>query len=201
MTPRRKKALIIVDVQNDFLPNPGSSLGVPGGHQAIPAIEEIAARDDIDALVFTSDWHPANHVSFAEGAPMYEDGSWPPHCVQGTHGAEFDEPMMDRLGELRKTSVVVRKGFEPDKEAYSGFDGAIQTGEGPTDLSQWLKEQRVKEVVVVGLALDYCVKATALDARNTGLITTVPLEATRPVDSITGQRAVAELVSNKVVVV
>jgi nicotinamidase/pyrazinamidase len=118
----RNKALILVDVQNDFLP--GGALGVPDGHLATPLLWEL--MEDVDVLVFTRDWHPADHSSFSSD-PEYRDGSWPPHCIRGTTGALFDDMTFERGLDTQKPLLVVNKGQVKEKEAYSGFDprGAV----------------------------------------------------------------------------
>jgi nicotinamidase/pyrazinamidase len=167
------EALIIVDVQNDFCP--GGALAVEGGDEIVPVINEMAREAPF--VVATRDWHPAAHSSFAE-----RGGQWPVHCVQGTEGAEL-HPELDE----RAIDLVVDKGQEVDEPGYSGFEG--------TSLEQALSDQGISRVDIVGLALDYCVKATALDARKAGLDVTVHRAATRAVNVEPGddERAVAEL--------
>jgi nicotinamidase/pyrazinamidase len=166
-------ALIIVDVQNDF--TPGGALGVPDGDAVIPAVNALAA--DSEFVVATRDWHPADHGSFAE-----QGGSWPVHCVAESEGAQL-APGVDR----KLIDVVVDKGQSRDAEGYSGFEH--------TGLEELLRSRDVDTVHVAGLALDYCVRATALDARRAGFDVVVHLSATRPVDVKPGdgERAVAEL--------
>lgn len=158
-----RAALIVVDVQNDFCP--GGALAVPEGDQVVPVVNALArafARRG-RPVVATQDWHPADHVSFRE-----RGGPWPPHCVQGTPGADLHP-------ELRREPIthVVRKAYRPDQEAYSGFQG--------TGLAELLRGLGVEEVYVCGLATDYCVNATALDAARAGFRTAVVEDATRPV--------------------
>lgn len=166
-------ALIVVDVQNDFLP--GGALAVPDGDAVIAPVNALAA--DADFVVATRDWHPPDHGSFAA-----EGGVWPVHCVAGSAGAQL-APGIDR----ENIDVVVDKGTAPDREGYSGFEH--------TQLERLLRERGVETVHVVGLALDYCVRATALDARRAGFDVIVHLSATRPVDVAPGdgERGVAEL--------
>jgi nicotinamidase/pyrazinamidase len=143
-------ALIIVDVQNDFCP--GGALPVPEGDQVVPVLNDyITLFRKANAGIFaTRDWHPPNHVSFkAHG------GRWPPHCVQNTEGAKFHTNL-----ELPSDTTIVSKAMNPLKEAYSGFDG--------TDLASKLRTQGATRVFVGGLATDYCVKHTVLDARKLG---------------------------------
>jgi nicotinamidase/pyrazinamidase len=167
------QALIVVDVQNDFCP--GGALAVPDGDAVVDAINRIASEASF--VVATRDWHPADHGSFAA-----KGGPWPVHCVQGTAGAEL-HPGVDR----RQIDLVVDKGQVSDHEGYSGFEG--------TELERLLRERGVDTVDVAGLALDYCVKATALDARRAGFGVTVHQGATRAVEVSPGdgERAVAEL--------
>lgn len=191
-------ALIIVDFQNDFLP--GGALGVPDGGYAAPLLWKL--MDEVDVIVFTRDWHPADHCSFSK-YPEYRDGSWPAHCVQGTEGAEFDSPTFDYAMDTGKPTLLVNKGDNKDKEAYSGFQGKVVDVIGSPlqravlidkSLAQALYDCDVRKILVGGLALDYCVKATALDARSHCGDTTVYLNATRPVAYLTGAQAVEELV-------
>lgn len=166
-------ALIVVDVQNDF--TPGGALAVPEGDHVVAHVNELAR--DAPFVVATRDWHPPDHGSFTR-----RGGGWPDHCVQNTEGAEL-HPDLDRAA----IDLVLDKGQDPGTEGYSGFDG--------TDLEDELLRRGARDVHVAGLALDYCVKATALDARRAGFDVTVHREATRPVDVRPGdgERAVAEL--------
>ena len=143
-------ALIVVDVQNDFCP--GGALAVEEGHRVVPPINHVMPL--FEHVVFTRDWHPENHCSFAD-PPEFTDGSWPPHCVADSPGAEFH-------GDLHVPSdaVIINKAADPDKEAYSGFDG--------TDLVQQLRGRKVDRLFVCGLATDYCVKSTAVDGVDNG---------------------------------
>ena len=156
------RALIVVDFQNDF--TPGGALGVDGGDAIAPRINELAASGDYDLVVATRDWHPPAHGSFAQ-----QGGPWPPHCVQGTPGAEL-HGALDRS----RIDVVVDKGQDPGTEGYSGFEA--------TELESLLRERGIEEVTVVGLATDYCVKNTALDALRAGFAVHVDPEAVRPVE-------------------
>jgi NAD+ synthetase len=165
--------LIVVDVQNDFCP--GGALGVAGGDRLAPAI--AAAAEAAGTVVATRDLHPAGHVSFAE-----RGGTWPAHCVAGTPGAEL-HPSVSGI----RFDRVQDKGTDPEREAYSGFDG--------TDLADYLRDRGVKRVLVTGLATDYCVRATALDAIREGFETTVLTDAVAAVDVEPGDgaRALAEV--------
>ncbi|GAB6876688.1 bifunctional nicotinamidase/pyrazinamidase [Thermaerobacter litoralis] len=180
-------ALVVVDVQNDFCP--GGALAVPAGDQVVAPLNRwIAAfRAAGRTVVYTQDWHPQDHVSFrARGGP------WPVHCVQGTPGAAFHPA-------LRVEGTVFRKGFDPDREAYSGFDGALAEGERDVrpevTLADWLRERGVRHLYVGGLATDYCVRATVLDGLREGFQVTVLVPAVRAVDVTPGdgQRALAEM--------
>lgn len=170
-------ALIIVDVQNDFCP--GGSLAVPRGDEIVPVINKLIQqfREKDQLIVATRDWHPEKHCSFQS-----QGGLWPPHCVQGTAGAEFHHGL-----KLGNQVLVISKGTQPDQEAYSGFEG--------TDLEGKLQKTGVGRLYVCGLATDYCVKATALDARKAGFETVVVTDAIRGVDVKEGDatRALKEL--------
>jgi len=179
-------ALIVVDVQNDFCP--GGALAVPDGDQVVPVLNRWIRRFQEAGLpvVYTQDWHPPDHISFAE-----RGGPWPPHCVQNTPGAQFHP-------DLVVEGAVFQKGFESDKEAYSGFAGYLKNGEtaaGRKGLAEWLKEQGVRRVFVGGLATDYCVRATTLDALAAGFAAMVIAAGSRPVDVQPGDgdRALAEM--------
>ena len=169
------RALIIVDFQNDF--TPGGALAVPQGDEIAPRINELAGSGGFDLVVATRDQHPPGHSSFAE-----QGGPWPPHCIAGTEGAEF-HPALDQ----ERIDVVVDKGQDMATDGYSGFDG--------TRLEDLLRERGVDEVTVVGLATDYCVRHTGLDALRAGFRVVVDGSATRGVDVDEGdsERALDEL--------
>jgi nicotinamidase/pyrazinamidase len=156
------EALIIVDFQNDF--TPGGALAVTDGHRIAGRVNELAADPRFELVVATRDWHPANHGSFEE-----QGGPWPVHCVQGTEGAEL-HPALDQS----RVDVIVDKGTDPETEGYSGFEG--------TTLGVLLRERGIDRVTLVGLATDYCVKNTALDALREGLDVTVDSAGVRGVD-------------------
>ena len=159
-----KDALLVVDVQNDFCP--GGALAVNEGDQVVPVINRLLPR--FQTRVFTRDWHPANHCSFSDD-PRMKDGSWPVHCVAGTEGAAF-HPDLDVPQDAR----IVNKATTAGAEAYSGFDG--------TGLAHDLRDRGIDRVVVTGLATDYCVKNTVLDALKHGFETFVVADAIRGVD-------------------
>jgi nicotinamidase/pyrazinamidase len=166
-------ALIIVDVQNDFCP--GGALAVPRGDEVVPVINRLLERHWLS--VATKDWHPAGHCSFES-----RGGPWPPHCVEGTAGAEL-HPKLDAT----KIRLVITKGSHPDRDAYSGFQG--------TELAKILRGKGVNRVVVCGIATDYCVRATAHDALQEGFEVLVLEDAIRGVEVQPGdsQRALDEL--------
>lgn len=182
-------ALIVVDVQGDFLP--GGSLAVPDGDQVIDPI--IEASKHAQVVVFTRDFHPPDHLSFAD-EPKFVDMSWPPHCVQGTEGVAIH----GKLERAFPDALVFSKGITNEKDQYSGFEGV---NFNDTYLDDFLQQQGVTHNLVVGLALDYCVRATALDSISLGYDTTVVADATRPVTSVTGTMATAEMADQGVVFV
>ncbi len=165
--------LIIVDMQNDFCS--GGALEVPDGDAVIDPINELAAQ--MPFVAATRDGHPPDHHSFAD-----QGGPWPVHCVRGTPGAEL-HPRIDRS----QIDVVVDAGREPDQEGYSGFE--------ETELEQQLRDHDVDTVHVAGLALDYCVRATALEAKRLGFRVILHEDATRAVnvEEGDGERALREL--------
>jgi nicotinamidase/pyrazinamidase len=169
------RALIIVDFQNDF--TPGGALPVPDGDAIAAQLNALAASGDYDLVVATRDWHPAEHSSFAANG-----GPWPVHCVQGSEGAEL-HPALDRS----PLDVIVDKGRSVETDGYSGFAG--------TDLESLLRERGITQVTVTGLATDYCVKNTALDALRAGFQVTVDTTAVRGVEIEPGdsERALAEV--------
>lgn len=187
------KALLIVDVQNDFLP--GGNLAVPQGDEVIPVIN--ALQPGFDLVVATQDWHPDGHLSFAsahsgkkpfEVTDLYglEQVLWPDHCVQGSPGAEFASTL-----EKNKIAAIFRKGMHPEVDSYSGF---FDNGKRyATGLSSYLREMEVKEVYVCGLAADYCVYFTAKDARNSGFETYYITDATRYIAEETYEKAISDL--------
>ena len=169
------RALLIIDFQNDF--TEGGALAVPDGDGIAPRVNELIESGDFDLVVATRDWHPPDHGSFvAQGGP------WPPHCVQGSHGAGL-HPSLER----EKVDVVIDAGYEPALEGYSGFE--------ETDLDAVLRRHDVDDVTVVGLATDYCVRHTALDALRRGFGVTIDRAGIRGIDVEEGdsERALDEL--------
>jgi nicotinamidase/pyrazinamidase len=191
------QALILVDIQNDFLP--GGALAVPKGDEIIPVVNRFQIRFPL--VVATQDWHPPNHGSFAANHPgrkVFEEIElnglpqtlWPVHCVQNTPSAEL-APGLDRS----KVAKIFQKGTDPGIDSYSGFfDNGHRRATGMAD---WLKAKGVTEVSVCGLATDYCVKFTALDAVSAGFRTRVLESASRGVNLRPGdvERALEEMKS------
>jgi len=185
------KALIIVDLQNDFLP--GGALPVPQGNEVIPLANELQRHFRL--VVATKDWHPPNHGSFAANHPGKKPGDritldgieqilWPVHCVQNTHGAEF-APAFD----TSRIAHVFHKGIERNIDSYSTFfDNAHRRHTG---LAHYLEKRRIKDIYLMGLALDYCVKYSALDGRQLGLNAHVILDGCRGIDLEPGDIACA----------
>ena len=169
------EALLIIDFQNDF--TPGGALAVPHGDALTRRINALASSGAYGLVIATRDWHPAEHGSFDT-----RGGTWPVHCVAGTLGAEL-HPALDRAG----IDLVLDKGQDPDTEGYSAFDG--------TGLTELLRERGVDAVAIVGLATDYCVRHTALDALAAGFTVTVHSDAVAGVDVTAGdsEHALAEL--------
>lgn len=172
-----RDALIVVDVQNDFCP--GGSLAVPGGDEVIPVINSIVPF--FGRWIYTRDWHPADHVSFSD-QPEYRDGSWPPHCVQGTPGSDWCRAL-----NMPMNAILVTKGDDPAREAYSGF--RVER----LDLAAFLHGHDVQRVFITGLATDYCVRRTALDALAAGFTVYVVEDAVRGVSPEGAARALEEL--------
>jgi nicotinamidase/pyrazinamidase len=180
--PGPDTALIVVDVQNGFLP--GGSLAVKDGDQVIPVINRIAA--EFQNVVMTQDWHTPRHVSFAsshEGKKPFEvirlpygdQVLWPDHCVQGTDGASIARDV-----NIPQAALIIRKGYHNDIDSYSAFVEADK--ETRTGLAGYLKERKIDTVFVTGLATDFCVAWTAMDARKAGLNVYVVEDACRGID-------------------
>jgi nicotinamidase/pyrazinamidase len=178
-------ALLLIDVQNDFA-DPAGSLAVAGGADIIPELNRqvAAARESGSLVVYTQDWHPASTAHFAR-----DGGVWPVHCVMGTWGAELHPA-------LTVDGPSIRKG-SGGEDGYSGFSVRDPTSgrQSKTELDRLLRDARVERVVIGGLATDYCVKATALDALRLGYRVLVLVDGVRPVDLAPGdgERALAEM--------
>jgi nicotinamidase/pyrazinamidase len=177
-----KKALVLVDLQNDFCP--GGALAVPRGDEVIAVANRLAPHFAI--VVATQDWHPPEHGSFAANHPGSEPYQvvdlaglpqvlWPVHCVQGTPGADFHAQL-----DQRRITRVFRKGTDPTVDSYSGFhDNGHRRSTG---MGEWLREQGALQLYVLGLATDYCVKYTALDGRRDGFAVTLIEDGCRGVE-------------------
>jgi nicotinamidase/pyrazinamidase len=178
----RRDALVVVDVQNDFCP--GGALGVREGDQVVPLLNRYIARfrEAGAPVFFTRDWHPPKTRHFKAYG-----GVWPPHCVQGTAGAAFHPGL-----EVPTEALVVSKGMDPDEDAYSAFQALDESG---TPLPTVLRHKGVRRLYVGGLATDYCVKATAVDAARQGFDVVVLTDAVRAVELTPGDgaRALAEM--------
>lgn len=183
-------ALLVIDMQNDFCP--GGALAVPEGDTLVPGIN--ALMDDFRAVILTQDWHPAGHSSFASShadkAPMdtieMPYGTqilWPDHCVQGTHGAAFVP------GLRTDADLILRKGFNPAIDSYSAF--FENDRETPTGLEGYLRTRGIERLTLLGLALDFCVNFSALDAAKLGFDVTVRTDLSRAIDT-GGSKAAAE---------
>ncbi len=193
-------ALIVVDVQNDFIP--GGSLPVPEGDKIIPGVNELMKKfnEQGGRVVLTQDWHPPGHASFAsthgkkpfepiEGIEGIGPVLWPDHCVQGSKGAEF-HPDLD----VTRAHAIIRKGYLKNIDGYSGFvnnDKKTKTG-----LAGFLKENNIKRIFVCGLALDYCVYWTASDGKKNGFETYVVKDLTRGIAPESIEAAVADMEKN-----
>ncbi|MCA9074860.1 MAG: bifunctional nicotinamidase/pyrazinamidase [Planctomycetaceae bacterium] len=185
------KALLLVDIQNDFLP--GGALAVAEGDKVVPVANRL--MEQYDLVVATQDWHPVDHLSFASQHDGHNIGDviplngldqilWPDHCVEGSQGAEFAAGL-----NMNGVSHVVRKGTDRHIDSYSGFfDNARRRATG---LEAWLREHGVNEVHVMGLATDYCVKFTALDAVELGFKSVLLTEGIRGVELHPGDCAAA----------
>ena len=180
---RQRAALLIVDVQNDFCP--GGSLAVNEGDRVVPVINHYSARFRTLGLPVLSsrDWHPRRSAHFAEFG-----GPWPVHCVQGTAGAAF-HPDLD----LPEVANIISKGVELEDDGYSAFEGTFPDG---STLEERLTREQIEHLFVAGLATDYCVRSSALDARKSGRRVTLLIDAVRGVEVHSGdsERAVAEMV-------
>jgi nicotinamidase/pyrazinamidase len=181
--PDDASALLVIDVQNCFLP--GGSLAVKDGEQVVPVINKIAKA--FTNVVMTQDWHTVGHVSFASAhpgkkpfetvdLPYGKQVLWPDHCVQGTDGAALSKDLS-----IPQAELVIRKGFHKDVDSYSAFTEA--DGKTTTGLAAYLKARQVKKVFVAGLATDFCVAWTALDARKADFETYVVEDACRGIDT------------------
>ena len=201
--PDKYSALIVVDVQNDFCP--GGGLAVTDGDKVVPVINKL--MDSFSTIVATQDWHPSDHSSFSSnnsGTAVYDmkdlDGitqvMWPDHCVQGTDGADFHKEL-----NTDKFSVVIRKGTQPRLDSYSGF--LENDKKTPTGLKGYLTDKGIKKVYVTGLATDYCVLYTAMDAKSAGFEVYLVSDACRGVDFPEGNvdKAIQQMQENGIKII
>lgn len=176
------RALIVIDVQNDFCP--GGALAVAGGDDIVPGINQLMA--EYDTVILTQDWHPAGHSSFASShdgrAPMEmiempygPQVLWPDHCIQGSHGALFHPDLTTDRADL-----IIRKGFNPAIDSYSAFFENDHTT--PTGLEGYLRTRGIEDLTMVGLATDFCVNFSAVDAAKLGFTVTVLTDLCRGID-------------------
>jgi nicotinamidase/pyrazinamidase len=182
INPTAKDILIVIDVQHDFLP--GGALAVPDGDAVIAPI--MALAEAFDHVILTQDWHPREHISFASrhgknpfetiGLDSGEQVLWPDHCIQGTHGARIADSL-----DIPKAQLIIRKGHHPAIDSYSAFMEADRRT--PTGLAGYLRERGLKRVFCAGLATDFCVAWTALDACGAGFETSVIEDACRAIDT------------------
>ena len=182
MQPTDRDLLLVIDLQNDFCP--GGALAVAGGDEIVPVVNRLGARFAHAAL--TQDWHPPGHGSFASAHPgrrPFETITaaygaqtlWPDHCVQGTAGAAFHPGL-----ELPRAELVIRKGFRPEVDSYSAFyENDRRT---PTGLAGYLRERGFTRLFLAGLATDFCVQYSALDARRAGFAAVLVEDACRAID-------------------
>ena len=189
------RALVLVDLQYDFMP--GGALAVARGDEVVPVAQTLLPK--FDTVIATQDWHPRDHASFAVNHPGRNVGEvieldglpqvlWPAHCVQGTRGAELHEAI-----DKKRITAVFRKGIDPTIDSYSGFfDNGHKKATG---LGTWVRDRKIAKLWVMGLATDYCVKFTVLDARQLGLEVVLVEDGCRAVDLAPGDgdRAIAEM--------
>jgi len=201
-THRVKTALLVIDIQNSFLP-PNGSLAVTGGNEIIPIVNRLMDKCHFDLIVASQDWHPKNHVSFYTNHPgtqpfeiiTYEylgmnitQELWPPHCIIDSHGAQFASNIHSH-----KYDYVVRKGYNPMIDSYSGLADNVYLHF--TNMSSILFQHNIERVYVVGLAADFCVKFTSIDAAKFNFATNVIKEATRAVVPSTINQAFQDIES------
>lgn len=178
--PAPNEALLVIDIQNDFCP--GGALAVTGGDEIVPGVNQL--MDDFATVILTQDWHPAGHSSFASShkaepftttqMPYGTQVLWPDHCIQGTEGAAFHK-------DLRVDGdLIIRKGFNPEIDSYSAFFENDHTT--PTGLEGYLRTRGIERVTMVGLAADFCVNFSAVDAAKLGFVVTVRTDLCRAID-------------------
>ena len=201
LTPGDRDLLLVIDVQNDFCT--GGNLAVAGGEEVVPIINQLG--ENFKNVVITQDWHPTGHSSFAsshEGLEPFTEITmtygaqtlWPDHCIQGSKGAELYSDL-----DIPHASMIVRKGYRPEIDSYSAFFENDHTT--PTGLSGYLRERGFERVYCVGLALDFCVRFSAVDASKLGFRAVVLEEACRAIDMMGSLAAAREDMSDSGVVV
>lgn len=182
------RALIVVDVQNDFCP--GGSLAVTDGDKVIPVINKLLTKFEL--VIFTKDWHPENMKAFASNKKgkkpfdTYKYGGethilWPDHCVQNTPGADLHKDI--KFDNINGEFYIIKKGTDENFHPYSGFGG--------TELAEFLREKNVDDVFITGLALDFCVKDTCIDASHEGFKTVLIIDGTKPIESDISETLIA----------
>ncbi|CAG98781.1 nicotinamidase [Kluyveromyces lactis] len=209
------RALLVIDIQNDFLP-PKGSLAVQDGDTIIDPVIQLLQDQDWDCVAMTKDWHPPDHISFAKnhGLPDFSSftydspvpGStekqsatlWPVHCVQETWGSEVPEKLLAEILKLKVPHKIVNKGYLSDREYYSGFNDIWN--DHHTELDAFFKENDVTEIYVVGLAFDFCVKNSAISAANLGYHVTILKDYTKAIanDLQSIESFIQELAKNEV---
>lgn len=199
-----KRALLIIDAQNDFMPD--GSLAVKDGDQIVPVINKLTKSDMYNLVIFTKDWHPSNHKSFAsqhEGKQLFEiinlngidQVLWPEHCIQNTLGSEFHKDIDLNIPNL----YIFKKGMNSEVDSYSGFfenDHKTSTG-----LSKFLKEREITDVDICGLALEFCIFYTSLDSVNGGFQTNLILDGTRAISEEGGKDAIKKMTENDIKII
>jgi nicotinamidase/pyrazinamidase len=204
-----KRALIIVDPQNDFCE--GGSLAVNKASEIFPEIKNIRNEIKFDKVFITRDWHPSNHISFASNHLNQNPFSqiqtkiknsfeckvdlWPIHCVQNTYGSQFHKDL-----EILSTDIIINKGTDSDVETYSGFQDVFSGLFEKTELLKHLTDNKITQVVICGLATDYCVKSTAIDSAKFGFNTYVLESASRGVSEETINTSIKLMKDNKVII-
>jgi nicotinamidase/pyrazinamidase len=195
------KALLLIDIQNDFMP--GGALAVPGGDEIVAIVNQLQLRFEL--VVATQDWHPQNHKSFAvnhAGKQVFEEIDlnglnqvlWPIHCVQGTKGAEFSKNLL-----MNKVEAIFRKGTDSEIDSYSGFyDNGHRKS---TALTEYLKGKQVTEVYIAGLAADYCVYYTAKDALEEGFKTYIVEDTVRAINQDGFKKAKEDITNNGAIII
>jgi nicotinamidase/pyrazinamidase len=179
---KSNKALLIVDIQNDFCP--GGALGVSEGDRIIPTVNKYIQLFEQKQLLlfFSRDWHPSETIHFQE-----KGGPWPPHCIQGTNGAKFHPDLR-----IPENAVILSKGMDPNLDSYSVFEAF---DEDLLSFPELLRKQEITELFIGGMATDYCVRTTSLDALKQGLNIHVLVDAVKGIDAINSDKTLEEIQS------